>query len=317
MGAIKLKSKNKGTFSVKLGVAPLSQANTSGLFLILFGLSFVAVSILMSLAFVDFKIQFFSDFNWEKLEEVPKQSKLALKYLFMISGMFFLAGFKVTVSGIQNFFKLQKRKTLEKKYKGQAWKYDFEWSSQWAHARDNKTSLLSHFVGISIVAGFHVILFKMVPFELPGIFIYLGMALFDVLIVYGFYLSGQRGRRAKPVKVSMPTFPLRLGNTYDLQLIGLQGFDINELEINLVCYQEVFSYKSNSNGQKNVQLKSLCEIKQIQNVSGGVAQFTIDLPENTELSSEVGKHPARFWNLHIYAACAGPNLDKHFLLPIY
>ena len=139
--------------------------------MVLFGLVFIGASIGMSLAFVDFKLQFFENFDWEKLEATPKNSELALKYLFMISGMFFLAGLKVTVSGIQNYLKLQKRKALAKRFRGQPWNYDFKWDSHWAFPRDKCTSIFSHIVGISIVLVFHLILFEVVPIKGEGIFI--------------------------------------------------------------------------------------------------------------------------------------------------
>lgn len=296
--------------------SPISQGNVSGVSLVVF-----AIAVLMTAGFILYLAGLHPELNPELLKQsswwrtYPPKAHVERWVLATVGAVFALAGLSMFITGVTEV-NLKKSLKLSKRRNPQSpWLWDYDWKMG-ANLKRKSTPWWNHLIGVSILMGFHAVAWALAIKEnFKGIVVIfpIGITLFTMLVAFIFWLNARRANAHKQVEITISSFPLRSDSSFKIFVQGLKPNLTKKLEVSLEAIEEIYSYEKNRSG---VKTKILHEIEQTHLVNSDKLELYFELPDSNFVS-QLSSRPARFWELHLYADCEGPNLDKRFFLPIY
>lgn len=297
--------------------SPVSQGNISGAGAVIFSIFFIGVGlwILYLAELIPLKeLSVYQDQSWWMIQ-VPKSS-VPRWTLSVVGAIFALAGISVLLQGLIDMSHQSQRKNSQRRNPSSPWLWDFNWKYGKNLSRA-KTKWWAHFIGITILAGFHAIGWSIAAkekFQGQIIIFPVGISLFTLLIFIVFYISSRRQKAHSKIKIQLEQFPIRLQSSFSLYLSGINYKVVKKLEVRLRAVEEVYSYDKNKSA---VNCRILYCEEQDLDISSDSLNLNFDLPDTVNIKTKLSERPATFWEIHLYSNCDGPDLDQCFFLPIY
>ncbi len=304
--------------SLKTGISPISCGNVNGLGAVVFSIPFILAGIwVISLTgFNPFEyVKEFEQATWWNTK--PPKSAIPRWSLACIGLICALGGITVFIRSFSDYHVEKRREKLKKRSPHLPWQWDYHWNNGQNYSR-LKAAWWNHLVGILIILGFHAVAWSIAYEEkFKGMIIIfpIGISLFTLLISLIFYVTIRRDLAHDRVQIKVEPFPIKLNTTFNVNISGLNNHLIKKIEATLSAVVESYHYEDRP---RNVNCDVIWEWKDKEIIVHNTSlSFEITLPSEIKLSSKLSERPAQFWELHLYAACDGPDLDKRFLLPIY
>jgi len=298
-------------------VSPVSQGNISGAGAVIFSLFFIGVGLgILNLCQViplkEFSL--YQDQAWWMIQlpntSVPRWT------LSLVGVIFSLAGLSVFLSGMIDMNQKTANKISQRRNPSSPWLWDFNWKYGKNLSRA-KTKWWAHLIGITILAGFHGIAWSIASqknFQGEILIFPIGISLFTLLIFFIFYINSRRQKAHSKVKIQLEHFPIRLNSSFSLYISGLNYKVVKKLEVKLRAVEEIYSYEKNKSSVKcRIQYSEEREI----DINSDTLNLDFELPATANISTRLSERPAKFWEIHLYSNCDGPDLDQCFFLPIY
>lgn len=302
---------------IKKFVTPVSQGNISGLAAVIFSLLFIGVGffILHLCELVPLPIiEILEQKSWWMIQ-LPNSS-VPRWTLAIVGAIFSLAGISVLLQGIIQVRSTSVRKKRASFHHQSPWLWDFDWKYG-KNLTKAKTPWWSHVIGLTIILGFHAIVWSIAAkenFKGAVLLFPIGMILFTFLIGIMFYINWRRENAHSKVNLQLSEFPLHLQSAFKIHLSGINSKIVKSLTLTLRAVEESYSYSKNKSSVKcHIRYSEEKEIS----VENGLVTIEFELPQTIHLSTKLSERPATFWELHVYSNCEGPDLDKNFYLPIY
>lgn len=301
---------------ISVSASPISQGNVSGVALVFFALAIGgATFFILYIAGVtpEADPELLKSIQWWR--DHPEKAHVERWVLAVVAAVFGLAGLSIGIAGIIEAS--QKKKMLEAKKRNphSPWLWDYNWKFG-RNLNRASTPWWNHLIGISILFGFHAVAWAIaIKEKFKGMILIfpIGITLFTVLVALIFWMILKRAKAHKNVTLTLNDFPIRLGSNFKVYIGGLKPMLVKKLHISLEAIEEVYNYDEHGSG---VKTKRVFEVEQDIQVSSDKVELDFLIPSDAQ-ASQLSLRPAKFWELHIYGQCEGPDLDKRFLLPIY
>lgn len=245
----------------------------------------------------------------------------APKVIVFTAGLaFFIGGCSVFLQAINSIRKENRTKKIKKRHPTSPELWDYEWNSKGITNRSQNT-LLSHFLGLSIVGCFYFITYWLGfinkdQFRYP----FYGMSFFVLLIALWFFTMITKRIKYGKAFLKFQSFPFKLGQEMRFSFQSLPPKEkIKEVLVAVRFYEEF--HTKNSKGQSVISIRSTYEdfysFTSSEVSTNRTLDCTIQLPEDLKFESKLSEMPAHFWEVQIQCDIEGVDYREYFLLPVY